>query len=124
VNLIENYTVEVPKHTFAAGPLGPGVKIVRKAPDKPSGFVQPTYHAAPKKLEAFPNAKSAPAKTYTQGGGAKRRRWTDKNHIYEWDSQHGKVEVYNKTGKKHLGEFDPVTGEQTGPAISTRKVDK
>ncbi|MGW2961624.1 colicin E3/pyocin S6 family cytotoxin [Streptomyces sp. NPDC001220] len=41
--------------------------------------------------------------------------------IYEWDSQHGAVEKYNKRGK-HLGEFDPDTGAQTKPADGTRKV--
>lgn len=44
--------------------------------------------------------------------------------IYEWDSQHGTVEVYDKTGRKHLGEFDSVTGEQTKPADPTRRVEK
>jgi hypothetical protein len=124
VNLIENYTVEVPKHTFAAGPLGPGVKIVRKAPDKPSGFVQPTYHQAPKLLTSFPGAKQVKGKTPRQGGGGVRERWLDKKRIYEWDAKKGKVEMYNKTGKKHLGEFDPVSGEQTGPAKPNRTVEK
>lgn len=45
-----------------------------------------------------------------------RARWIDdEGNIYEWDSQHGRVEKYNKRGK-HLGEFDPNTGEQTKPA--------
>ncbi|WP_424894287.1 colicin E3/pyocin S6 family cytotoxin [Streptomyces sp. SAI-124] len=41
--------------------------------------------------------------------------------MYEWDSQHGTVEKYNKRGK-HLGEFDANTGAQTKPANPTRKV--
>lgn len=53
-----------------------------------------------------------------------RDRWKDKNHIYEWDSKKGKVEVFNKTGKKHLGEFDSITGAQTGKAVPNRKVEK
>lgn len=44
--------------------------------------------------------------------------------IDEWDSQHGTVEVYDKTGHKHLGEFDSVTGEQTKPADPMRRVEK
>ena len=41
----------------------------------------------------------------------------------EWDSQHGAVEMYDKQGK-HLGEFDAITGEQTKPAQSGRRVEK
>ena len=59
-----------------------------------------------------------------QGGGTKRRRWKDnKGRIFEWDSQHGTVEMYDKQGK-HLGEFDPQSGEQTKPAKPGRKVEK
>jgi hypothetical protein len=68
--------------------------------------------------------KPAPLKTSVRGGGKKRRRWKDASgKIYEWDSQHGKVEMYTKQGK-HLGEYDPKTGEQTKPADSTRRVEK
>ncbi|NLS19065.1 hypothetical protein HGP16_21230 [Rhizobium sp. P40RR-XXII] len=28
---------------------------------------------------------------------------------------HGALEKYDKTGKKHLGEYDPKTGKQTKP---------
>jgi Cytotoxic len=38
-----------------------------------------------------------------------RARWEDKKNIYEWDSQHGEVEKYDKRGR-HLGAFDPDTG--------------
>jgi len=56
-------------------------------------------------------------------GGRMRRRWKDDDGtIYEWDSQHGKVEVYNKRGV-HQGEFDPDTGAQTKPADPGRKVE-
>ncbi|WP_231566969.1 colicin E3/pyocin S6 family cytotoxin [Vibrio navarrensis] len=53
----------------------------------------------------------------------KRPRWKDKKRIYEWDSQHGKVEVYDKNGN-HIGEFDHETGEQTKPKDPKRKVEK
>ncbi|WP_256588752.1 colicin E3/pyocin S6 family cytotoxin [Pseudomonas sp. HMWF021] len=82
------------------------------------------YHPAPKGLKAFPDAIKVDFKTRVQGGGGARRRWKDgKGRIFEWDSQHGAVEMYDKQGK-HLGEFDPVTGEQTKPAKPGRKVEK
>jgi hypothetical protein len=42
--------------------------------------------------------------------------------IYEWDYQHGRVEIYD-AHRRHLGEFDADTGEQTGPAIRGRTVE-
>nr|WP_255557975.1 colicin E3/pyocin S6 family cytotoxin [Photobacterium sp. WH24] len=74
-------------------------------------------------LPAFPDAIRVKSKTSVQGGGSKRRRWKDKKHIYEWDSQHGKVEVYDKNGK-HIGEFDHITGEQNKPRDPSRKIEK
>ncbi|UVJ46430.1 colicin E3/pyocin S6 family cytotoxin [Pseudomonas sp. LS1212] len=83
-----------------------------------------SYHPAPKGLTAFPYAVKVNSKTRVQGGGNKRNRWKDnKGRIYEWDSQHGAVEMYDKQGK-HLGEFDAVTGEQTKPAKPGRNVEK
>ncbi|WP_409319124.1 colicin E3/pyocin S6 family cytotoxin [Pseudomonas sp. KCJK9016] len=102
-------------------PAGSGVKplyIVLNA----RGDIK--YHPAPTSLSAFPDVKSAPMKTSVRGGGKKRRRWKDASgKIYEWDSQHGKVELYTKQGK-HIGEYDPETGEQTKPADPTRSVEK
>ncbi|MEB0047052.1 MULTISPECIES: colicin E3/pyocin S6 family cytotoxin [unclassified Pseudomonas] len=83
------------------------------------------YHKPPKELSAFPDAKPAKDKSSIQGGGGKRRRWKDsKGRIYEWDSQHGKVEIYSPQGTIHLGEFDPETGEQTKPAKPGRTTPK
>ena len=54
-----------------------------------------------------------------------RPRWRDKKgNIYEWDFQHGTLEKFDKTGKKHLGEFDPSTGKQTKPAKGGRNTGK
>ncbi|MDY6930099.1 MAG: colicin E3/pyocin S6 family cytotoxin, partial [Pseudomonadota bacterium] len=79
---------------------------------------------APDELPAFPDAKPAKPKTPVQGGGGKRKRWKDsKGRIFEWDSQHGTVEGYDKTGKKHRGEFDPNTGEQIKPPKKGRNVE-
>ena len=76
-----------------------------------------------KQLPAFPDAKPAKRKTSVQGGGGLRERWKDNNgFIYEWDSQHGTIEKYNTKGK-HLGEFDPLTGQQTKFSDPTRSVE-
>ncbi|WP_192563780.1 colicin E3/pyocin S6 family cytotoxin [Pseudomonas gozinkensis] len=81
------------------------------------------YYEAPKGLTAFPDAKRANRKTPVKGGGSLRKRWkTPKGLIFEWDSQHGTVEMYDKRGS-HLGEYDPITGEQTKPADKTRNVE-
>ncbi|WP_434655824.1 colicin E3/pyocin S6 family cytotoxin [Pseudomonas sp. R3-56] len=81
------------------------------------------YYPPPKGLIAFPDAIIAPRKTPIKGGGGLRKRWKTKDGtIYEWDSQHGRVEKYNKRGK-HLGEFNSVTGEQTKEADDTREVE-
>lgn len=81
------------------------------------------YYPAPKGLTAFPDATRATRKTPVKGGGGLRKRWkTPNGKIFEWDSQHGAVEMYDKRGR-HLGEYDPTTGEQTKPADNTRKVE-
>lgn len=87
-------------------------------PARPGQRVPP-----PRTLEAFPGATRAKPKTSVQGGGGLRRRWTDKKgNIYEWDSQHGTVEKYNKRGR-HQGEFDAQTGKQVKQADPNRTVD-
>lgn len=54
-----------------------------------------------------------------------RARWTNADgKIIEWDSQHGELEVYDKTGKKHLGSFDPKTGQQIKPPVPGRTTPK
>lgn len=84
-----------------------------------------SYIPAPKVLDAFPDARKVKGKTQVQGGGKVRARWKGKNgQIYEWDYEKGRVEVYDKTGKNHLGEFDPNTGKQTGNRKKDRKVEK
>jgi hypothetical protein len=81
------------------------------------------YHPAPKGLIAFPDATRAKRKTPLKGGGGLRKRWkTSKGTIFEWDSQHGTVEMYDKRGR-HLGEYDPTTGKQTKPADNFRSVE-
>ena len=71
---------------------------------------------APNTLPGYPDARSEGVrrKTPNQGGGGLRKRWEEgtgrKKKILEWDSQHGRVEKYNRRGE-HLGEFDPDTAE-------------
>jgi hypothetical protein len=102
-----------------------GAKIVGKFGDEAGGVVSKSgnYVPAPKELEGFSGLNRANPKTPIQGGGGLRSRWKDqKGNIYEWDSQHGAIEKYNKSGK-HLGEFDPNTGKQTKPAVPGRRVE-
>ncbi|QQX59241.1 colicin E3/pyocin S6 family cytotoxin [Pseudomonas chlororaphis] len=81
------------------------------------------YVLAPSALPGFPDAIRAKRKTSVQGSGGRRKRWkTAKGLILEWDSQHGAVEMYDKRGR-HLGEFDPLTGEQTKAADRTRSIE-
>ena len=81
------------------------------------------YIPAPKFLQAFPTAKLVKPKTSVQGGSGLRKRWKDEDGtIYEWDSRHGTIEKYDRKGK-HLGEFDPETGEQLKPANPDYKVE-
>lgn len=81
------------------------------------------YQPPPGELSGFPDVRLSRPKTSVQAGGGLRKRWKDQEgNIYEWDSQHGTLEKYNKRGK-HLGEFDPNTGVQTKPADSERTVE-
>jgi hypothetical protein len=52
-----------------------------------------------------------PKSPRSDGGGRRNRSRDPSGRIYEWDYQHGTVEVYNRRGE-HVGEFDPSTAEQ------------
>jgi hypothetical protein len=69
---------------------------------------------APKTPAAFPDLRAVKPKT--RFGGGLRRRWKNAGgNIFEWDHQHGAVEMYDARGR-HLGQFDAATGErQSGP---------
>lgn len=78
---------------------------------------------APKEIKGIEGLSRAKPKTPVRGGGGLRKRWKDaEGNIYEWDSQHGALEKYNKKGR-HLGEFDPESGRQLKPADSSRTVE-
>lgn len=52
------------------------------------------YETPPKDInDIFPNAKNVGSKN-------QRKRWIDEKNrnIYEWDYQHGDIEIYNKRG--------------------------
>jgi len=42
--------------------------------------------------------------------------------LYEWDSLHGEIEVYNKKGK-HVGVLNADGSSNNKPAIEGRKID-
>lgn len=83
------------------------------------------YYGHPKTLPAFLDAVKVKSKSSVQGGGKQRARWVDrKGRIYEWDYKSNAVEKYDKLGTTHLGEFNHLTGEQTGPADPKRKTSR
>ena len=81
------------------------------------------YTPAPNSLPGIPDAQPVKRKTPVQGGGGLRKRWKDADgNIYEWDSQHGDLEKYNKNGQ-HQGSIDAKTGERTKPPVKGRKIE-
>lgn len=55
-------------------------------------------------------------------GGNKIYRSNDGSKLYQWDSFHGEIEVYNKRGM-HVGVVDALTGKFIKPAVKGRKID-
>jgi hypothetical protein len=103
--------------------LGPAALFLIIPDDTGSTAAVNQYAPPPEDLAAFPDAKRARSKTPVSGGGGLRRRWKDTDgQIYEWDYQHGKVELYDKRGRS-LGEFDPDTGERTKDPDPKRRVE-
>ncbi|MBY3562566.1 hypothetical protein HFN66_33405 [Rhizobium laguerreae] len=50
--------------------------------------------------------------------------FTERGRLGQSDYQHGKIEKFDKSGKKHLGEYYPVTGAQTKPPKPGRTTPK
>jgi hypothetical protein len=75
------------------------------------------YIPAPENLPGFPDARRAEPKN-------RRRRWIDgSGRLFEWDYQHGTVEMYDRRGR-HLGEFDPRTAERLKGADRRRRTEQ
>ncbi|MFP0196314.1 S-type pyocin domain-containing protein [Pseudomonas sp. PHC1] len=103
-------------------PAESGVRPLYIVLSRPSDHA---YYGHPKTLPAFPDAVRVKSKSSVQGGGKRRARWVDrKGRIYEWDYKSNAVEKYDKLGTTHLGEFNHLTGEQTGPAEPDRRTTK
>ena len=75
------------------------------------------------KLPGFPGAEKSRAMTLRPGGGRRSRWKTEDGMIIERDYLHDTVEVYDASGRRHLGEFDPWDGRQIGPPDPTRSVE-
>lgn len=93
-------------------PVGSGVRPVYIVISRPMAGDH-GYHMPPDVLTAFPDAVPVRKK-------GNRKRWESKKRIYEWDYQHGAVEVYNWDGE-HLGEYSAETGKQTGKVKPERR---
>lgn len=55
-------------------------------------------------------------------GDKKVYRSSDGSKLYQWDSFHGEIEVYDSRGR-HYGVLDAVTGEIIKPAVRGRRID-
>lgn len=67
-----------------------------------------------KVLPGFPDATYV-GRGSPKAGGGYRARWSlSDGRILEWDSAHGTIEMWTngKKNAKHMGEFNPATGEQ------------
>lgn len=86
------------------------------------------YHKAPntEKITGFANLIKAKPMTPRQGGAGLRERWIEDKgrRIYEWDSQHGELEVYLASDGSHLGAFSHITGEQLKGPKKKRNISK
>ncbi|MQL48360.1 killer protein of pyocin s3 [Photorhabdus khanii] len=84
------------------------------------------YHPAPKteEITGVSGLRSAKKKTPKQSGGGKRDRWIDSKgrRIYEWDSQHGELEVYRVSDGEHLCSVDYKTGKELKSAVKGRNI--
>jgi hypothetical protein len=87
----------------------------RHLPGGRTGYVPPLDGP----LQGFPGARRV--RPRKDKNGRYRARWRDDaGMIFEWDYQHGTVEMYNRRGE-HLGEFDPVDGRRLKPGDPTRR---
>jgi hypothetical protein len=86
------------------------------------------YHKAPDtgQITGFKNLKKEKPMTPKQGGAGLRERWIDEKgrRIFEWDSQHGELEIYLVGDGSHIGAFSHITGEQLKGPKKKRNIKK
>lgn len=112
-------------------PVESGVRPLYVVVNEPrKGLKNPDYDyfPAPKTedITGFPGLIEQKRKTRKRNGGGLRERWKDAKgrRLFEWDSEKGELEVYRYSDVKHLGSFDPYTGERRGPAKDERRISK
>ncbi|WP_248731579.1 S-type pyocin domain-containing protein [Pseudomonas sp. MWU13-2517] len=112
-------------------PVESGVRPLYVVVNEPrKGLKNPDYgyFPAPKTedITGFPGLIEQKRKTRKRNGGGLRERWKDAKgkRLFEWDSEQGELEVYRYSDVKHLGSFDPYTGERRGPAKDERRIGK
>lgn len=112
-------------------PVESGVRPLYVVVNEPrKGLKNPDfgYYPAPKTedITGFPGLIEQKRKTRKRNGGGLRERWKDAKgkKLFEWDSEQGELEVYRYSDVKHLGSFDPYTGERRGPAKDERRIEK
>lgn len=71
---------------------------------------------SPSESEVWRGLQPHRGRTRTNGESGRRRR------LYEWDYQHGEIEVYDRNGR-HLGAMDAETGEMTKDPEPGRVID-
>src|SRR6266566_8183941 len=76
---------------------------------------QPEPFPSGDSLPGFADATKVRAKTPRPGGGRRSRWKAEDGRIIERDRLHDTVEVYDASGRRPLGEFDPWDGRQVGP---------
>ena len=52
-----------------------------------------------------------------QRKGKKTWKSRDGKRLYQWDSQHGDVDIYSAKNGVHLGSADKITGRTIKPAV-------
>lgn len=86
------------------------------------------YHKAPstEQITGFGFLIKAKPKTPRQGGAGLRERWIEEKgrRVFEWDSQHGELEVYLASDGSHIGAFNHVTGAQLKGPKKKRNIKK
>ncbi|MEG8232351.1 S-type pyocin domain-containing protein [Pseudomonas orientalis] len=107
-------------------PVGSGVRPLYVVVSLKAGDHK--YHKAPNtgQITGFENLKKAKPMTPKQGGAGLRERWIDEKgrKIYEWDSQHGELEIYLASDGSHMGAFNHLTGEQLKGPKKKRNIRK